>query len=424
MNFSSEEVSDTFQNMEIENLIQTVKPYVNHELVKVSFIVIISFLFFKGARYLFLNIARRFAQKTKSRIDDLFIEHKVIQAIALYVPVVILRIGAKFLPKTGIWIEKIAFVILSLAVALTMDRLISVGLTLYEEHPISRRWPLKGYAQIVKLIVYIGAVVVAFCVILDKSPWGIISGLGAMSAILMLVFRHTILSFVASFQVITQDLIRIGDWIEMPKYNVDGEVVDITLTNLIVRNWDKTLVVVPTYKLLEDSYKNWRGMQESGARRIKRAIYIDQHSVKICDEKMIERLKRIHLIKDYIETKLKEIEEYNISQGIDTEASILNGRRLTNLGTFRIYIEEYLKQHPKIRKDMTLMVRHLQPTPQGLPLEVYAFVSDTRWVHYEKIQADIFDHILAAIQEFDLRVFQFPSGFDLRKAIKEDLKLN
>lgn len=410
--------------MKTEALLKTLKPYVSHEWVKIAVILLASSIAYKLSKYLLLTAARRFAEKTRSRIDDLFLEHKVIQAVALYVPVVLLRIGARFLPKTGIWIEKLAFVILSLAVALTIDRLISVGLTLYEEHPISRRWPLKGYAQVVKLIVYIGAVIVVFCVILDKSPWGILSGLGAMSAILMLVFRHVILSFVASFQVITQDLIRIGDWIEMPKYNVDGEVTDITLTNLIVRNWDKTLVVVPTYKLLEDSYKNWRGMKESGARRIKRAIYIDQHSVKICDKEMLEKFRKIDLIKDYMESKLKEIEQYNEEHQIDTEASILSGRRLTNLGTFRIYIEEYLKRHPKIRKDMTLMVRHLQPTPQGLPLEVYAFVSDTRWVYYERIQADIFDHILAAIPEFELRVFQFPSGFDLRKAIKDEIKLN
>ncbi len=407
--------------MNIDKTLAYIKPYIANEGTKLLLILIIALLSYKIAKHILVKVSKKLAAKTKTKLDDLFLEYKFIHTLSLYIPVIILKLSSKFLPKTGFLMEKLSYILLSLAIAITIDKLISIGLFLYEEKPISKRWPLRGYAQIVKLFVYISSLIVILCIILEKSPWGILSGLGAISAILMFVFRHLILSFVASFQVITQDLIRIGDWIEMPNYNADGTVVEITLTNLIVRNWDNTLVVIPTYKLIEDSYKNWRGMEEAGARRIKRAIYIDQHSIKICDEKLIEKLKKIHLIKDYIESKLKEIEEYNISKNIDTEASILNGRRLTNLGTFRIYIEEYLKQHPKIRKDLTLMVRHLQPTPQGLPLEIYAFVADTRWVIYEKIQADIFDHILAAVPEFELRVFQFPSGVDLRKAIEERL---
>jgi len=392
--------------------------FIKSELFLAFILLILAVVSYSLSRFIILNIARRIARKTKTDIDDIFIQKKVFEALSLLVPAVIIHFSLFAFHRFAPVLVKIEGIILTLSFTLLATRLLQVGLILYERLPIASRWPLRGYIQIVKILAYSAAGIVIICIILGKSPWGILSGLGAMSAILMLVFRHAILSFIASFQVIAQDLIRIGDWIEMPKYGVDGEVIDITLSNLIVRNWDKTIVAVPTYKLLEESFKNWRGMEIEGARRIKRAIYIDQHTVKFCDDEMIERFKRVHLIKDYIERKVKEIEEYNRAHGIDTTASPINGRKLTNLGVFRIYIEEYLKQHPQIRKDLTLMVRHLSPTPQGIPLEVYAFAADTRWVNYERIQADIFDHILAAIAEFDLRVFQYPSGADLKEGIK------
>ena len=400
-----------------EKYLQWIKVAVSHEMVRLAIVLAAAVLSYFVIKKVLVRSVREFSARSKNKLDDLFAQYKVFDLLAFLGPILILYFGAGWVPGLAPFLAKAVSDLWAIFIAVLVDRVLSVGLAIYEQYPISRRWPLKGYVQVIKLVVYIAAVIVAICAILDKSPWGFLSGLGALSAVLMLVFRTTLLSFVASFQVISQGLIRVGDWIEMPKYGVDGEVVDITLTNLIVRNWDKTLVTVPTYKLLEDSFKNWRGMEEAGGRRIKRAVLVDQNTVRFCDEEMIQRFKKIHLIRDYVERKVKEIEEHNRRLGIDDKASPVNGRRMTNLGTFRVYMEEYLRQHPHIRKDMTLMVRQLKPTPEGLPLEVYAFVSDTRWVYYERIQSDIFDHLLAAAPEFGLRVFQIPSGGDLKEGL-------
>ncbi len=400
-----------------EKYLQWLKLAFAYQWVRLFLVVLAAVVVYFVVKRGLVKAVRDFSKRTQNKLDDLFSQHKVFDLLAFLGSILVLSLGAGLVPQVASILGKLVSVLWALFVALLVDRLLSVGLSVYEQYPVSRRWPLKGYVQVVKLIVYCAAVVVAVCALLEKSPWGFLSGLGALSAVLMLVFRTTLLSFVASFQVISQGLIRVGDWIEMPKYEADGEVVDITLTNLLIQNWDKTLVTVPTYKLLEDSFKNWRGMEEAGGRRIKRAVMVDQATVKFCDGGMIERFKKIHLIRDYVERKVKEIEEHNRRLGIDAQASVVNGRRMTNLGTFRVYMEEYLRQHPQIRKDMTLMVRQLKPTPEGLPLEVYAFVADTRWVYYERIQADIFDHILAAAPEFDLRVFQIPSGGDLREGL-------
>lgn len=371
------------------------------------------------ARRFFIATVHRLAKKTRNEIDDILIQHRLVDLVVYILPILVIHYGALLVPSFALVMERVVSVAWVVLLALLADRLLSVGLTLYERHPIARKRPLKGYVQVVKIVVYAAAIIAGLCTLLDKSPWGFLSGLGALSAVLILIFRHTILSFVASFQVISQDLIRVGDWIEMPKYGADGEVIDIALHTIEIRNWDKTYVVVPTYKLLEESFKNWRGMSEAGGRRIKRALLIDKSTVKLCDEHLIERFRRIHLIATYVEVKVREIQEYNRQQGIDVSASPVNGRQMTNLGTFRIYMEEYLRHHPKIRKDMTLMVRQREPTPEGLPLEVYCFVADTRWVSYERIQADIFDHFLAVVGEFDLRVVQIPTGSDLREAVMD-----
>jgi miniconductance mechanosensitive channel len=386
--------------------------------VKLLLLLMVALFSYLITKKVLVNAAHRFSERSKNRLDDLLSQHKIFEVLAYLVPVLLIHYGSRLTPSLTPIIDKLVSVVWVIVISLLASRLLSAGLTLYESYPISKRWPLKGYVQIARLLVYSAAIIVGLCTLLDKSPWGLLSGLGALSAVLILVFRTTILSFVASFQVISQDLIRVGDWLEMPKYHVDGEVLEITLPNIVVQNWDKTLVVVPTYKLLEDSFKNWRGMQESGGRRIKRAILIDQATVEFCNEAMLERFKNIRLIKDYVEERSKEIEEYNRKEGIDAASSPVNGRRMTNLGTFRVYIEEYLKHHPKISNEMTLMVRQLQPTHQGLPLEIYAFVADTRWVYYEKVQSDIFDHILAAAPQFYLRVFQIPSGGDLIEGLK------
>ncbi len=391
---------------------------VENEPLRAALILFLAGLGFFLAKKIIVETAHRFSARTSNRLDDLFSQYRVYNLAAYAVSLLILHLGLAFLPTLAPVVDRLVSVGWVMIGALFIDRLLSVGVALYERHPIAREHPIKGYVQIVKIFVYAAAVIIGLATLLHRSPWVFLSGLGAVSAILLIIFRHTLLSFVASFQIVSQDLFRIGDWIEMPKFGADGEVVDIALHTIKVQNWDKTIVVIPTYKFLEESFKNWRGMELSGGRRIKRAILVDQSTVKLLDEELLARLKKVHLLRNYLEEKLKEIETYNREHGIDTEASPLNGRRLTNLGTFRIYIEEYLRHHPKIRKDMTLMVRQLAPTPQGLPLEVYCFVADTRWVPYERVQADIFDHILSTAGEFDLRVYQMPTGNDLKEGLK------
>ncbi|QJA05792.1 mechanosensitive ion channel family protein [Thermosulfurimonas marina] len=386
-------------------------------LGKVLLLLGLSWFSFWITRRLLVRFIHRIAERSRTDLDDLLVKHGVFSALAYLVPLAIVYYGAALLPPARSFLSRAVEVALAPVAALIITRGLSVLLELYNRLPFARRHPIRGYIQIVKFLIWLSAGIVAVCTLLDRSPWGLLSGLGALSAILILVFRNTILSFVASIQIIGQDLIRIGDWIEAPQFGADGEVIEMTLYNVLVQNWDKTIVSIPTYRLMEESFKNWRGMERAGGRRIKRHLLVDQSSVKFLEGELLERLRRVHLLKDYLENKLREIEEWNRRMGIDTAASPLNGRRLTNLGTFRVYIEEYLKAHPLIRKDMTLMVRHLQPTSEGLPLEIYCFVADTRWVPYERVQADIFDHILAAAPEFELRVFQKPTGFDLKEAL-------
>ncbi|MEA2068432.1 MAG: mechanosensitive ion channel [Verrucomicrobiota bacterium] len=250
-------------------------------------------------------------------------------------------------------------------------------------------------------------------VLLDKSPWNLFGLLGGLTAITMLVFKDTILGFVAGIQLGANDMVREGDWIEMPKYGADGDVIEVTINTVKVRNWDKTISTIPTYALISDSFKNWRGMSESGGRRIKRSICIDMNTVRFADDALLEKFRSMELLKEYVEKTQEKIDTANAEQGIDLSATVVNGRRQTNLGIFRAYLVQYLRSHPKIHTGMTFLVRHLQPTPQGLPIEIYVFSSDKNWANYEGIQADIFDHVLAAIPEFDLCVYQQPSGTDV-----------
>ncbi|AEH45002.1 MscS Mechanosensitive ion channel [Thermodesulfatator indicus DSM 15286] len=401
----------------VENFITFLQKFLQNDLLRLGLVIIITLACYVLSRKLIVETAHRLSRRSPNRWDDYFSQFKVYDIAAYAIALLVLFYAANLVPAWSSIIIRLAEVGWVFVIVVFIDRLLSVGTAIYETHPIAKEHPIKGYVQIIKLFVYAAGIIIGLATLLDRSPWVFLSGLGALSAVLLLIFRHTLLSFVASFQIVSQDLFRLGDWIEMPKFGADGEVIDIALHTVKVQNWDKTIVVIPTYKFLEESFKNWRGMELAGGRRIKRAILVDQATVKLLDHKLLERLKKVHLLKNYLEEKIKEIDAYNREQGIDIEASPLNGRRLTNLGTFRIYIEEYLKQHPKIRKDMTLMVRQLAPTPQGLPLEVYCFVADTRWIPYEKVQADIFDHILSTAGEFDLRVYQMPTGADLKEGL-------
>jgi miniconductance mechanosensitive channel len=285
---------------------------------------------------------------------------------------------------------------------------------IYKTLPIAKNKPIKGFIQIILILLYIVALLIIVSIFTETNPWVIISGLGAMTAILILVFQETILSFVASIRITSSGIIQIGDWLEVPKFGADGEVIDIALHNIQIQNWDKTITNIPTHKLMADSFKNWQGMVQSGGRRIMRNILIDINSIKFCDNEMIDKFSKIDYLKEYIKLKQAELNEYNLKNNIDDSIKV-NGRRLTNIGMFRAYILNYLNNHPYINKDLILLIRHLSPDSNGLPIQIYVFSNQTAWVKYEEVQADIFDHLLAVVNEFDLRVFQNPSGSDFKK---------
>lgn len=368
------------------------------------------------ARRLIVRVLHSMFRRTRATWDDRIAERGVLLRLARIAPAIVVYFtGALIAPEVP-WIgEAIRRITLAYIVgvsALVIDSVIDVFHDLYREQEFSRKRPIKGFVQLAKVLLYLIAGVLVVTTILDQSPLGILSGLGAMSAVLLLVFRDSILGFVSGIQLSANNMVEIGDWIEMPRYDADGDVIDITLQSIKVQNWDKTITTIPIYALVSDSFRNWRGMSESGGRRIKRSISIDMHSVRFASEEMLARYRRYSRIRDYIEQRHTEIETYNREHGIDLDDAV-SGRRMTNLGIFRAYVQEYLRNHPLIRQDMTFLVRHLPPGPTGIPIEIYVFSADQRWAVYESIQADIMDHLLAVIPEFDLRVYQEPSGTEL-----------
>ncbi|HLV25753.1 MAG TPA: mechanosensitive ion channel domain-containing protein [Gemmatimonadales bacterium] len=348
--------------------------------------------------------------------DGTLFDHHVPHRLSRLIPLLALRVGLPMVPglSDGLtsFLTRLVSATMILVVARTIDALLSAAHSLYQRTEMAATRPIKSYVQLVKLVVYLIAGVFIIARLANQSPWFFVSGLGAMMAIILIIFRDTLLSLVASIQLSNNDLIRVGDWIEMPQFGADGDVVDIALTSVKVVNWDKTTTVIPTHKFLDNSFKNWRGMFELGGRRIKRAININISSIRFLTEEEIERFSQFVLLKDYIARKVAELQEYNEPYADDPDA-IVNARRMTNVGTLRAYIASYLHNHPRIHQDMTVLVRQLAPNPEGLPLELYMFTNDTRWSQYEDIQSDIFDHILAIMPEFDLEVYQRPSGRDL-----------
>lgn len=362
----------------------------------------------------------RLAKRSKNDWDDVFVKQKVFNRLAHLAPALIVYYSLQFIfEAAGVvkFLGNITQAYMVLVVLLVIDAVLNALHEIYRKLPISKGRNIKGYIQVIKIIFYFAGIIFIISIFSVKSPTALLTGLGAMAAVLMLVFKDTILGFVASIQLSANQMVNVGDWISMPKYNADGDVIDISLNTVKVQNWDKTIATIPTYALVSESFNNWRGMEESGGRRIKRSINIDMNSVAFLNSTQIERLRTFHVLKDYITNKEKEIAEFNKSLHLE-EGTVTNGRKMTNLGTFRKYLEEYLRNHPKINKEMTFLVRHLQPSDKGLPVEIYVFSRDTAWVNYEAIQADIFDHILAILPEFDLRVFQNPTGSDFRKIIE------
>lgn len=339
----------------------------------------------------------------------------MIGRLANVVPALIVYAGILVVPHVSAPVAgliqnvAVAFIILTLVLALSAA--LNLVNAVYQRRPEARNRPIKGYIQVLKLVLYCAGALLAIAALMNQSPLLLLSGLGALAAVLMLVFRDTILSLVASVQLTSNDMLRVGEWIEMPSAGADGDVIDIALHTVKVQNWDKTIVTIPTWKLISESFKNWRGMAEAGGRRIKRALLIDQNSVRFLTEKEEANLTRFALLRDYLAEKEKELAEWNASLE-EAGHEPVNRRRQTNLGAFRAYALAYLKAHPRVSPTLTTMVRQLAPTPEGLPLEIYCFTATTAWVEYEGIQSDIFDHMIAILPEFSLRLFQAPSGRD------------
>jgi miniconductance mechanosensitive channel len=368
------------------------------------------------ARFWIVALIRRIVQRSKTTWDDALVRSHVFLRLAHLAPVLVAVYGVSFIPDlsptVAVMIQRVSIGVMVLVGTLSLAAVLTALNDVYSQDVENRQRPIKGYLTFVKIVVYILAGVSIVSVLLDKSPWLFVSGVGAMSAVLLLIFKDTILSLVASIQITNNNMVHVGDWVEMPKYGADGDVIDVALHTVKIQNWDKTITTVPTHALITDSFRNWRGMSQSGGRRIKRSIFVDVSTVRFLTQEESERFARWALLRDYIACKGTEIESYNLEAGRDSEINA-DIRRLTNVGTLRAYIYAYLTAHSKIHQGMTLLVRQLQPGNAGLPIEIYCFTNDTDWGVYEGVQSDIFDHILAIMHEFDLRVFQDPTGADM-----------
>ncbi|MBT5086389.1 MAG: mechanosensitive ion channel [Deltaproteobacteria bacterium] len=359
----------------------------------------------------------KFAHYTIQQWDDILVEKHIVKRILYFIPLILLYVlsspiltGTSLLPFSHALIS----VLFLIAVMMFLDAMLSALLAIYGKSAIAKEISITPFVQVLKLGLYFVTGILLLSLLLQKTPLYFLSGLGALTAVLMFVFKDVLMGFVAGIQLIANKMVAPKDWIEMPKYGADGDVLEITLTTVKVQNFDNTITTIPTYALINESFKNWRNMNLSGGRRIKRYVNIDLGSIKFCNSEMLVRFKSIQLISQYIQNRQEEILVYNKKHQID-ESTLVNGRRLTNIGVFRSYVEAYLRQHPMIHKDMTFLIRQLSPSENGLPIEIYVFCKDTNWTAYEAIQADIFDHILAVVPEFDLLVFQEPSGSDFQK---------
>jgi miniconductance mechanosensitive channel len=383
-------------------------------------VLLVSLIAFHISRRIVRGGVHLVFKRSRFTWDDHLSENRLFMRLTLIVPALIIHMFIPVVfdgyPRAGsvaIGAVQIYFICVTVMV---LDALINSLHAIYQTFPVSRDIPLKGSTQVLKIVLYCTGLVLAVSVVLDRSPVYLLSGLGAMTAVLMLIFKDPIMGFMAGVQLISNRMLKNGDWIEMPKYEADGDVIDITLTTVKVRNWDNTITTIPTYALINDSFKNWRGMQESQGRRIKRAIHIDMSTIRFCTPDMLERFAGIRYIADYMQRKSLEVSRYNTDLGLEVKDSA-NARRLTNIGTFRAYVYAYLQNHPMINTDMTFIVRQLAPTAYGLPLEIYVFCKDKAWANYEAIQSDIFDHLLAIVPEFGLKVYQYPSGSDVEKLV-------
>ena len=385
-------------------------------------ILAIAFLGDAICRHIILTAVARLVKKTKATWDDIVFDRKVLTHVShLVAPILLYILLPLAISNLGLlsFIQRICMIYIIAVFLKFISSLLTALFHVYSEKEQFRDRPLKGLLQTVQVILFFIGGIIIVSILIDKSPMVLLTGLGASAAVLMLVFKDSIMGFGSGIQLSANNMLRVGDWIQMPKYGADGTVIEVPLNTVKVRNWDNTITTIPPYALVSDSFQNWRGMQESGGRRIKRSIRIDMNSVKFCTPEMLAKYKKIQLLKDYIEETEKVIEDYNKEHGIDNSI-LVNGRRQTNLGVFRAYLTNYLKSLPTVNQDLTCMVRQLQPTEQGIPLELYFFSAIKAWVPYEGVQADVFDHVLAIIPEFDLHVFQNPTGEDFRELSKRN----
>ncbi|MNQ34570.1 Miniconductance mechanosensitive channel YbdG [compost metagenome] len=393
-------------------------------LVGLCLLLLLAFIADFIVRRILTRLALHLAGRAVHDLDVLL--RPVVRGFTRVVPAIVIHRGVSAVPHLSpgmvTLVENVAGAFMIVTVAVAIGAALDMTNALYARSPRAHRRSIKGYLQVVKIVIYAIATILVIAALIDRSPLLLLSGLGALAAVLMLVFKDTILSLVASVQLNSNDMLRVGDWIEMPQVNADGDVIDIALHTVKVQNWDKTVTTIPTWRLINESYKNWRGMQESGGRRIKRALLIDQTSVRFLEAEERERMRRFLLIDDYLAEKGAEMADWN-AKLVQAGRDPVNLRRSTNIGAFRAYVQHYLQHHPRIRQDMTLLVRQLQPTEAGLPLEIYAFTATVAWSEYEDIQADVFDHLLAILPEFGLRLFQQPSGADFR-AMRQGLVAN
>ncbi len=402
------------------DLVEIWAPWVSRWLVT-FLILVLAWLMNHLAKGFMLRFLRFCIKNSKTQWDDKLVQRNLFHRLSHLAPIIVISF---FLPQ--IWvghptaeglIDAFSQIYTMLVVLLVVQALLDAFHDVYRTFEWSKQVPIYSFIQAIKLIVYMVGGVFIVAKLMGKDPSVIFGSLGALTAVLMLVFKDSILGFAAGIHLTTNKMLSLGDWLEMPKYGADGDVIEIGLTTVKVQNFDKTITTIPTYTLIGDAFKNWRGMSESPGRRIKRSILIDLHSIRFCDEALLESLASIQAISGYIREKQKEVQAFNqqlVTGGSDHPA---NGRRLTNIGTFRAYLVAFLRQHPLINQEMTLLVRQLEPTPRGLPLQIYVFSSDKRWVEYEGIVSDLFDHILSVMKEFDLRAYQEPSGLDFRQGL-------
>ena len=369
------------------------------------------------ARFVILHMAKLLGRQPAMHWVVDLLHNKLFHRLAQMVPSLVIQFGLNLVPElsktSNHFLGNVALAFTILFQVLALGALLNALLDIYARTAHARTRSIKGYVQLAKMILYIFGAIIIVATLIDRSPLLLLSGLGAMSAVILLVYKDTLLSFVASVQLTSNDMLRVGDWIEMPQVGADGDVVDITLHTVKVQNFDKTIVSIPTWRMMSESFKNWRGMQQSGGRRIKRSLFIDASGIRFVRDDEELKLTQIHLLTDYIGRKQAELKSWNEAQG-NVAALSANRRRMTNIGTFRAYALAYLNSHPDIQPEMTCMVRQMQATAQGIPLEIYCFTRTTAWADYERIQGDIFDYLLAVMPEFGLSLYQQPSGMDFR----------